>query len=59
VVVVRCGLVDLLYILHQVWKVYSRMLYFLVVPVTHVLLVFQVLPIFSNLKSIFYKMLSE
>ena len=59
VLVVRCVLVNLSYTSRRLGKVYNKMLHFLVVPVTRVLLVDQVLPIFINLTSIFYKMLSK
>ena len=57
--VVGCRLDDFACMSQRVWKVYSRMLYFSVVLVTLFLLVFQVSPVFINLKSIYYKVLSE
>lgn len=57
--VVGCRLDDFTSMSHRVWKMYNRMLYFSVLLVTLFLLVFQVSPIFINLKSIYYKMLSE
>ena len=57
--VVGCRLDDFTCMSHRVWKVYSRVLYFSVVLVTLFLLVFEVSPIFINLKSIYYKILRE
>ena len=55
---VRCRRVGFSCMSLQVWKVRSKMLYCLVVFVTHVLLIFQVPPVFINLKRVFYKIFS-
>lgn len=55
--VVRCRVAGLSCMSLQVWKVCSNMLCCFVVFVTHVLLIFQVPPVFINLKSIFYEIL--